>query len=88
MTKQNIALHKAQLCSLLIKISDNNKLAKNAYFKGGTCASMLGFLDCFSVDLDFDLNPEAKNNKQEVLIFLGDEIKRLKKTSFLFDKFF
>lgn len=51
--------HKTQLLRLLTKIADNNFLAQNLYFKGGTCASMLGFLDRFSVDLDFDLNPKA-----------------------------
>jgi predicted nucleotidyltransferase component of viral defense system len=30
-------------------------LAHHLAFKGGTCASMLGYLDRFSVDLDFDI---------------------------------
>lgn len=51
--------HKTQLLRLLTKIADNNFLAQNLYFKGGTCASMLNFLDRFSIDLDFDLNPKA-----------------------------
>lgn len=49
------ALHKAMMYRLLISILDNKKLSQNLYFKGGTCAAMLGFLDRFSIDLDFDL---------------------------------
>lgn len=77
--KQN-ALHKAQLYRLLICLLDNKKIAPNIFFKEGTCAAMLGFLDRFSIDLDFDLKKGA--NKQELrkelhLIFknLGLEIK-------------
>ena len=47
------ALHKAWLYRVLINIADNKKLTE-LYFKGGTCAAMAGFLDRFSVDLDFD----------------------------------
>ena len=39
---------------ILIAIADNSYLASVLYFKGGTCAAMLGWLDRFSVDLDFD----------------------------------
>jgi len=46
--------HKSQLARLLIEIIDNPVLGQNLYFKGGTCAAMRGFLDRFSVDLDFD----------------------------------
>ncbi len=56
---QKKALHKAQLYRLLIKLLDNQKIAPNIFFKGGTCSTMLGFLDRFSVDLDFDLKKEA-----------------------------
>lgn len=60
------AFHKAQLFRLLTEIVDDPVLAKNLFFKGGTCASMLGYLDRFSVDLDFDLAKEAdeKNIKK------------------------
>jgi hypothetical protein len=40
---------------ILIEIIDNPCLSQHLAFKGGTCAAMLGFLDRFSVDLDFDL---------------------------------
>ena len=53
--KQEDVLHKFQLLKLLTAIVDNPVISQNIYFKGGTCATMLGFLDRFSVDLDFDL---------------------------------
>lgn len=48
-------LHKSYLHRLLMEIIDQPLLAQNLAFKGGTCAAMLGFLDRFSVDLDFDV---------------------------------
>lgn len=48
------AIHKAWLYRILEAIADDRYLAGVLYFKGGTCASMLGWLDRFSVDLDFD----------------------------------
>lgn len=55
------ALHKAWLLRILLCIADDALLPSVLYFKGGTCASMLGWLDRFSVDLDFDY---AGNEKQ------------------------
>lgn len=55
---QEDAYHKAQLLRLLTEILDSS-IAKYVYFKGGSAAAMLGFLDRFSVDLDFDLKPKA-----------------------------
>lgn len=49
------AIHKAWLYRLLIAISDDDVIMEHLRFKGGTCAAMLGWLDRFSVDLDFDL---------------------------------
>ena len=54
------AIHKSYLNRLLIEIIDRPKLAHNLALKGGTCASMLGFLDRFSVDLDFDILDQAQ----------------------------
>lgn len=48
-------IHWSHINRLLIEIADHPVLAQNLAFKGGTCASMLGFLDRFSVDLDFDI---------------------------------
>jgi predicted nucleotidyltransferase component of viral defense system len=53
------SLHKSYLNRLFIEIIDRPKLAHNLAFKGGTCASMLGYLDRFSVDLDFDVLKNA-----------------------------
>lgn len=54
-SKRQDAIHKAWLYRLLSEILDSSSLCQNLYFKGGTCAAMLGRLDRFSVDLDFDL---------------------------------
>ena len=47
-------IHKAWLYRVLEAIASDQYLSGVLYFKGGTCASMLGWLDRFSVDLDFD----------------------------------
>jgi predicted nucleotidyltransferase component of viral defense system len=47
-------LHKSNLHRLLMEVVDQPMLAQALAFKGGTCAAMLGYLDRFSVDLDFD----------------------------------
>src|SRR3989344_4093536 len=65
------ALYKAQLYRVLISILDNPIFSQSLAFKGGTCAAMLGWLDRFSVDLDFDLL--VGTNKK--LVF--DEMKRV-----------
>lgn len=61
------AIHKAHLLRTLTEIVDNPILQNSLYFKGGTCASMMGILDRFSVDLDFDLkvNVNKKELRQE-----------------------
>ncbi len=56
--------HEVWLRRLLAEILDDKILLNNIFFKGGTCARMLGFLDRFSVDLDFDLSEKA--NKEEL----------------------
>ena len=48
------AIHKAWLYRIVEAIADERALAAVLYFKGGTCAAMLGWLPRFSVDLDFD----------------------------------
>lgn len=53
-------LHRSYLNRILIEIIDNSELSGNLAFKGGTCAAMLGYLDRFSVDLDFDILKGAK----------------------------
>ena len=57
-------LHKSYLNRLLMEIIDQPLLAQTLAFKGGSCAAMLGYLDRFSVDLDFDV----LENADEVVI--------------------
>jgi predicted nucleotidyltransferase component of viral defense system len=52
-------IHKSYLHRLLAEIVDQPLLGQSLAFKGGTCAGMLGYLDRFSVDLDFDVVKEA-----------------------------
>jgi predicted nucleotidyltransferase component of viral defense system len=59
MLKQEKIQHEIQLHRLLSEILKDKYLSTNAFFKGGTCALMLGYLDRFSVDLDFDLGKKA-----------------------------
>lgn len=70
--KPEDAVHKAWLFRVLTEILDNPILSQAVYFKGGTAAAMLGFLDRFSVDLDFDLKKNANKKilgKQLIEIF-------------------
>lgn len=53
-------IHQAWLFRLLSVILDNQLLAQKLAFKGGTYAAMMGWLDRFSVDLDFDFLGEKK----------------------------
>jgi len=65
--KEN-ALHKSVMLRVLINILDDSFLSKNLFFKGGSCASLLGYLDRFSIDLDFDIkNLAAKDDIKEKL---------------------
>ncbi len=70
------ALHKSVMFRVLINILDDSLLSQNMYFKGGTCASMLGYLDRFSVDLDFDisrkdLQVDLKRKLEEIFKNIG-----------------
>ena len=61
--KKEDRLHEFQLIKLLTGVCDNEVLAQKLFFKGGTCAALAGYLDRFSVDLDFDLSPKANKAK-------------------------
>src|SRR3989338_2847390 len=52
--KREDTIHKAWLFRLLSALADNNFVAAKMAFKGGSCAAMRGWLNRFSVDLDFD----------------------------------
>lgn len=72
--------HKIQLFRLLREILASNFLANELVFKGGTYASLLNYLDRFSVDLDFDLpnNESVSKIKDEcysIFKTLGLDIK-------------
>lgn len=74
------AIHKTWLYRVLIAIVDNANL-HDLYFKGGTCAAMIGVLDRFSVDLDFDYVGDQKglvrvrHELEKIFKNLGLEIK-------------
>lgn len=57
--KSEDAFHRVQMYRLLTEMLDSPIISHAAYFKGGTAATMLGFLDRFSIDLDFDLKKNA-----------------------------
>lgn len=71
------ALHKAWLYRTLTGIYDDVFLANILYFKGGTCAALLGYLDRFSVDLDFDyvedesLLPDTRKRLERIFNDIG-----------------
>lgn len=75
------AIHRAWLYRILSAIYDNQFLAATLYFKGGTAAAIRGFLDRFSVDLDFDFIgddkdiPKARKELEKIFKKLGLEIK-------------
>lgn len=72
---QSDSLHKAKMYLILDAITDDIDLAKVLAFKGGTCASMLRYLDRFSVDLDFDLlDSDKKKVFREKLIKIFKEL--------------
>lgn len=58
------APHKLQMYRLLAALINDNDLSSYLIFKGGTCAALRGWLDRFSVDLDFDL---AEKGMKDVL---------------------
>jgi hypothetical protein len=69
-------IHKSYLNRLLMEIIDRPALSHKLAFKGGTCASMLGYLDRFSVDLDFDVfknadEPALRHEFHRVFDYLG-----------------
>lgn len=57
------AYHKAWLYRTLSAIINNAYLSQHLHFKGGTAAAILGRLDRFSVDLDFDKKHTAQSSE-------------------------
>ncbi len=68
------------LYRVLVGIADDITLADVLRFKGGTCAAMRGYLNRFSVDLDFDFLgqlhsvPEVRGRIEKMVSSLGFEI--------------
>lgn len=77
---QQHAVHKQWMFRLLSEIADNNELSQSIAFKGGSCASLLNYLDRFSVDLDFDLLPNAFKKKIQLRNTLNKIFDRLNLT--------
>ncbi|MBT3689876.1 nucleotidyl transferase AbiEii/AbiGii toxin family protein [bacterium] len=79
--KKQDAKHKAWLYRLLSTIYNDPYLASVLCFKGGTSAAMRGFLDRFSIDLDFDYLgkkteiKETSKKLEKIFKKLGLEIK-------------
>ncbi len=74
------AFHKAIMVKVLTAFLNNEGIKTAIGFKGGSCASMAGFLDRFSVDLDFDLRKKDRKKQlrkavQQAIYDLGLEIK-------------
>lgn len=55
-------IHKVWMTTVLTALADHPILSQVLGFKGGTCAAMLGLLDRFSVDLDFELLDNSKKD--------------------------
>jgi len=80
-TSTDQAIHTSYMHRILIDIADDELLSQTLAFKGGTCAVMLGYLDRFSVDLDFDCFEEKKINlvKKQMLGVFDNHGLELKK---------
>lgn len=66
----DIARHKTNLTNILINIYKNSALGPVLGFKGGTAALLFYHLPRFSVDLDFDLTADFKENSPELKTFI------------------
>lgn len=83
------AKHKVRLIRLLTALVDDTYISRVSHFKGGTCAAMLGYLDRFSVDLDFDIEKQAdeqivEKNIATIITQLGLEIKNKSATTLFY----
>ncbi len=67
-------IHRSYLHRLLIEIADHPLMAQTLAFKCGSCATMLGFLDRFSVDLEFDLlEPDHDAELRKAFYWIFDQ---------------
>lgn len=78
-------LHINWLYKVLTAVADNTILAQQLRFKGGTCGAMLGYLNRFSVDLDFDYLGDGNNittireELEKIITVLGLSVKEYSK---------
>ncbi len=73
--KREDTIHRAWLFRLLSAVVDNSFIASRLAFKGGSCAAMRGWLNRFSVDLDFDFigqKNETAKMRQEIEKIVDD----------------
>lgn len=63
------AIHRMYLLRLLMAILDDAQTSSRLAFKGGTAAVLAGWLDRFSLDLDFDLIGEG--DRKALMIHLN-----------------
>lgn len=73
-------IHANWLYRVLTEIVDDAFLNAHLRFKGGTCAAMRGFIERFSVDLDFDMPDQSQHDEvcthlERVFVHLGLEIR-------------
>lgn len=73
--------HQSIMLRALSAILDEPIVSKALYFKGGSCTALLGWVDRFSVDLDFDLKrgikkKEVRKRLKKILEKVGLEIKQ------------
>jgi predicted nucleotidyltransferase component of viral defense system len=68
----NIKEHKTNLTNILIDIYKDSILGPVLGFKGGTAAMLFYDLPRFSVDLDFDLIADYKEDSEELESFVGN----------------
>lgn len=82
----NIPIHKNILLAILKDIYSDVSIASNLGFKGGTAAYLFYNLGRFSVDLDFDLLSETKENyifsKVEAIAKKYGQLKEVRKKRF------
>ncbi len=86
-SKQSDIKHKYEIIKLLTAIVDDTYISQYIGFKGGTCAEMSGFLDRFSVDLDFDITKDIDETKFQSSInkiYSGLNLRLLTKNSDFF----
>jgi predicted nucleotidyltransferase component of viral defense system len=82
----NVKEHKTNLTNILIDIYKDSILGPVLGFKGGTAAMLFYDLPRFSVDLDFDLIADYKEDSEELESFVGNMTDLLSKKYMIKDQ--